>query len=749
MTGRRPLLLSVVFGVLTVPDADPAHAQTAPAGTKRPVEAADVAKFPAPGTVVPAAFAYSPDGKSLTYLKAESASPGRVLWKLDVGGETPRVVARPPGSGDTDANVSQVEALRRERMRLRESGITQAVHAVKADVAVVPLQGDLYLLRGESPLERLTETPSPEIDPKPNADGTKVAFVRDDELYVLDLATKAETKLTRGAGGGVTHGLAEFVAQEEMARFSGFWWSPDGRHLAYQETDEHHIPPYSIVHQAGEAWTVETHRYPFSGEANAKVRLGVIPVTGGETTWLALSDSNEEVYLARVDWESPDSLLVQVLPRDQKSLKLYRYPKGGGEPTLLVGENSDTWVNLHQDLRALKGTGEIVWSSERTGFRHLELRDRDGKLLRVLTAGDWAVDELLAVDEARREVWFSAGKDSPLELHVYRVSLDGGPVERATRERGNHKAVVAKDGDTFADVYSSRQHPPVTTLRDRDGKALATIDDAGADPRLAELRIVPPVLTEYKNRDGATLHGAYYAPRGKANVGRVPLVVMVYGGPHVQTVTNSWAVTADMTAQFLAEQGFAVWKTDNRGSSRRGHAFEAAVNRNMGTLEVQDQVDGVRFVAASWPDVDTNRVGVTGGSYGGYMTLRCLTLAPETFKAGVSVAPVTDWDGYDTCYTERYMGTPRDNAKGYEAASVLPRAGDLAGDLLLVHGLLDENVHYRHTARLTDALVLAGKPFEVLPLPDSRHGIRRESDKKYVTERTARFFRAKLAAEPR
>jgi dipeptidyl-peptidase-4 len=246
-----------------------------------------------------------------------------------------------------------------------------------------------------------------------------------------------------------------------------------------------------------------------------------------------------------------------------------------------------------------------------------------------------------------------------------------------------------------------------------------------------------------------TLHGAYYAPRSKALGEKAPLVVMLYGGPHVQYVTNSWAMTADLRAQYFAQLGFAVWKMDNRGSARRGHAFEAALHRNMGAIEVQDQVDGVRFLTAKKPEIDASRVGVTGRSYGGYMTLRCLTEAADVFRAGVAEAPVTSWDGYDSTYTERYMGLPKRNAEGYDRSSVLARVDRLRGRLLVIHGLIDENVHFRHTARLVSALVAAGKPFEVLPMPEERHSSRKPESRTHEVERLTGFFVKELGPSAR
>ncbi len=737
----------VIVGVLVARTSDSVGEDDLIAGGRLGVDASAVAKLPAPGTVAPGSFAFTPDGKSVTYLKSEGASLSRVLWKADIAGGAPRVIARPPGAGDTDSNVSKEEALRRERQRQRDTGITQIVRAKKADVAIIPLGGDLYVLKGsEGPLDRLTNTPSPEIDPQLNEDGTKVAFVRDNELFVCELANKGEVQLTKGATEGLTHGLAEFMAQEEMGRFTGFWWSPDGDHVAYQETDERHIPLFSIIHQ-GNDYSVETHRYPFPGAANAKVRLGYASTEPDkDSDWFSYPKLDSDTYLARVNWEDdPSRLLIQVLSRDQRSLKLYQFEDADKEPRLLLEDVADTWINLHNDFRKIESTGEILWSSERTGFRHLELYDKDGKKIRDLTSGPWPVDGVEQVDAKRREVWFSGWMESPLERQLYRVSLDGGPITKVTTEPGTHRAVIAPDGETFVDTFTSRSRPPVTRLVSRNGQILSTLDDAAlSDPRVDQLKLTPPEIVKFTGREGTEFYGAYHAPRSKRFGPKAPLVVMLYGGPHVQYVSEAWSMTADMNAQFLSGLGFAVWKMDNRGSARRGHAFESAIRRNMGSVEVRDQVDGVAFVARRWPEVDTSRVGVTGSSYGGYMTLRCLTEAADIFKAGVSVAPVTDWDGYDTCYTERYMGTPVNNPTGYHDSSVLHAVDRLKGDLLIIHGMVDENVHFRHTARLVSALIAANKPFRMLPLPEERHSSRKEEGRKYVAEQLAGFFEATL-----
>jgi dipeptidyl-peptidase-4 len=716
-----------------------------------------VARIPAPGMNVPTAVRFSPNGKLLTFLWSEEGTLQRQLYAYDPETRRRELLVRPPGEGVTDANVSREEALRRERQRERGFGVTSYAWSREGDTLLVPIRGDLYVQHGtEGPLRQVTEGMNA-IDPQLSRDGSMVAFVSQGELYSLDLTRPhaAPVRLTRGArrdASGeqvVTNGLAEFAAQEEMGRSSGFWWSRDGRFIAYQQVDNSRVTQYTIVHQGEDSLDSETHRYPFAGEANVLTGLYAVPARGGEASpLLAVAGYEPEAeYLARVDWAPDGMLLVQLMSRDQKRLELRRIdPQSGGATTVLV-ETAIDWINLHDDLRCVPRSGgegyEILWSSERSGMKQLYLYDADGTLLRQLTPGPWPVDGVAAVDEERRIVYFR-GSESPLEAHVWRVSVDGGAPERLTHEPGMHGAVFSPDCSRFTDLYHSLHVQPRLVLRDADGTELQEIL-ASSDPEPAALGLRPPELVALQARDGETLYGAIYRPREAGPGQRFPVLVEVYGGPHVQTVSNSWGMTASLRAQFLAQHGFIVFKLDNRGSARRGHTFEAPIYRRMGTVEVDDQVDGVRWLAANVPEADTSRTGVYGWSYGGYLTLMCLLKAADVFKAGVAGAPVTSWDGYDTFYTERYMETPQRNPEGYREGSALTFADRLAGTLLLVHGMLDENVHFRHTARLINALNVALKPYELIIFPSERHGPRSEDQRAALEQRLLEFFQRALA----
>jgi len=714
----------------------------------RPLTLDDVARWPRPGTAVPGAIRFSPDDALVTYLASAESSLTQALHAYDVATAARRVLFDAAGG----VAVSREEALRRERVRERNQGVTSYAWAETARRVLVPVGAELHVLDLDADRRsRIDVAPgAPPQDARISPCGRFVSYVQDAELFVADVADGAPRRLTSGARGtGRTHGLAEYVAQEEMGRFDGHWWSKDSRFLAFEEVDATHVPVYRIVHQGKETVgdaAQEDHRYPFAGAANAKTRLGVVPREGGAPTWMDLGSAE---YVARVAWFPDGSLVGELQNRAQTELRVVRFDVATGRATTLLVETSDAWINLHDVLRPLKKAafdGAFLWASERTGFRHLELRAKDGRLIRALTSGEWMVETVRAADEERGLVWFTGTKDGVLDRHLYVAPLAGGEPRRVTTERGMHEIVIDRACRRFLDVHHSEDHPPRLVLRSLDdGRAIATIHDAADDPRVAEFALTPPEFVELKSRDGVALHAALYKPAGR---GPWPTIVHVYGGPHKQNVSHGWDVTCDLRAQHLRQAGFLVIALDNRGSPRRGFAFESAIHRRTGDVEVRDQQDGVRWCVERGL-ADASRVGIYGWSYGGYMALMCLARAPETFRAAVSGAPVTDWDGYDTHYTERYMGTPQDNAEGYRASSVMTHVGAMRGELMLVHGLLDENVHFRHTARLVGALNKAGKPHELLLLPDERHMPRDEAGRAYVEGRMADFFRRTLTGGTR
>jgi dipeptidyl-peptidase-4 len=712
---------------------------TAPQSESFPIE--EVARHPLPGMAIPDQIRFSPDDKWVTFLWSPERTLERQLYCFDpaTGVKKPMIVH----GGTTEENVSLAEALRRERTRQREIGITTYAWAKQSPRMLVPIKNDLCVQDGpDTPLKTIFSSEDGAVScPRLSPDGKNAAYVWDAELYVVSTDGGAPRQLTSGARGtGKTHGLAEYVAQEEMGRHDGYWWSPCGKRIVFTQVDETHIPVYRIVHQGkdttGEG-AQEDHHYPFAGKANAKVRLAVVPITGGDVLFVDTNYS-EETYLARVGWLNDGRLVAQIQDRRQTWLELVVFDLETGKRSVLLREETSVWINLHDLFRPLEDGG-FLWASERTGFRHLYRYDKHGKLLTQLTSGDWMVDDLRGVDEKRGQVYFTASAESPLESHLYVVSLGGGVAKRITTEPGMHVVVCDHAGNRFVDVHHHLGQSPTVTLRSLEtGEVLGTIFDE-KDPRIESLGLTPPQIVNFTSRDGEKLFGAVYKPEPKFGPGPHPTIVYVYGGPHVQLVTNGWSMTVMMRAQYLRSLGFLVFILDNRGSARRGLAFEGMVKQRMGSIEVDDQVDGVKWLVAQGL-ADANRVGVCGWSYGGYMSLMCLARAPETFHVAVAGAPVTHWDGYDTHYTERYMGLPEENSRGYEEGSVMHHVANLRGKLMLVHGMIDENVHFRHTARLVNALIKARKPYDLLAFPDERHMPRKIADKVYMEELVCRHF---------
>jgi dipeptidyl-peptidase-4 len=697
-----------------------------------------VARFPRPGTVVPGALRFTPDSKALTYLFSAEGSLVRSLWRYDLATGDTTILAGPPPATSREATLSREEELRRERARQRELGVTSYEFAKDSPepVILIPVGGKLQVIRGAAAEPR--EVPGVEgaVDPHLNRTGAAVAYVRDGDLYTISPDGGEPRRLTHDAADGLTNGLADFIHQEELDQDRGFWWSDDGRSIAFVRADARHIPSYPIVHQGKEKWDAEHHRYPFAGDPNARLQLGVVSLDDGMVRWMDLG-GDDDIYLPRTWWTPDGRLRAEILSRDQKRLQLVTFDGESGACRVLIDERREPWINLNHDTRFLK-SGEILRASEATGFNHLYLHDRDGRELRQLTSGEWLVTGVVSVDEERRQVYFTGTRESVLERHLYRVSLDGGDIERLTDEPGSHGAAVSPDGEWYVDFHSTLVHAPTVTLR-RTDRSSSTVLFENAGNSAEELGLDAPEFVHMSADDGTPLYGAIYRPPAFDRSKKYPLIVSVYGGPHAQRVAAEWSNTVDLRAQWLARQGYLVFKLDNRGSANRGLAFEAHLNRRFGTVEVEDQAAGVRYLAKN-DAADIERVGVYGWSYGGYMTLLCMTKEPDLFRVGVAGAPVVDFADYDTGYTERYMGTPDENREGYTEGSVLTHVRNLRGKLMVVHGMVDENVHFRNTARLLVALAEEQKPYDLLLFPEERHMPRDAKGLEYQERRVLEYF---------
>lgn len=741
----------------------------------RSISIEDIARYPLPGMTIPGNLTFSPDDRLIAYLFSPEGDLVRQLYAFDPSTGENRLLVQAPGAGLTEENVSQEEALRRERARQRQLGITQYSWG-KGSRLLVPSGSDLFAcdVPGAALRKLATGGEQPVQDARFSPDGERVAYVLDREVYVVPFSGGEPRQLTHGGREtGRVHGLAEYIAQEEMDRFDGYWWSPDSRQIAFTEVDESHIPVYRIVHQgkdfpmgeyfsSGEYFSPgiiqEDHHYPFAGGTNAHVRLGVIGLDGGEPVWMDLG-SERDIYLARVKWMPDGRLAAQIENRSQTQLELIAFDPATGSGTKLLAEESHIWINLNNLFWPLEQpvdskAGAFLWGSERSGFQHLYLYDGRGRLIRQLTSGKWMVDAIAGVDEAQGIVYFTGTLGDPRQRHLYAVPFTGGEPRQITRQPGLHTPpevfeprryapILDHACRRFIETFNAVDHPPEVRLCSLvDGAVIARLPSR-PDPRLEQMPLDPPELVELDNRHGERLYGAVFRPPAEFGPGPYPTVVYVYGGPHKQMVENGWELAASMRPQYLRSQGFLVFVLDNHGSARRGLKFESAIYHDLGHIEVEDQQDGVRWLVQQGL-ADPQRVGVYGWSYGGYMAAMCLARAPETFQAAVAGAPVTHWDGYDTHYTERYMSTPQSNPDGYEVGSVMAHVQDMRGDLMIVHGLIDENVHFRHSARLINALIAARKPYELLLFPDERHMPRKFADRVFMEERIHQFLKDRL-----
>ena len=682
---------------------------------------------------LPSRFQWHPDGKRLTFLRRAGADTTS-LYALDV--------ARGSESLLLDGSM-----LKTPGQTPRPLPLAAASFLPDGQTLLVPAEGDVFTVDlPTGSVKALVQTKEKEEYPEASPDGRAVAFVRGSDLFVVDVASGRETRLTQGGSETLLNGRLDWVYEEELASRSGqaFLWSPDSKSIAYLQLDQARVPRFPIVDFLPVRNEVEWQRYPKAGAPNAIVRLGVIGLEkdGRPGPERLVSFDPDDVYvLPQLAW-TPDSRNVafQHMNRAQSELelRLSSVPSSPsaplGAPRTVLSERSKAWVNSLGPPRFLKDGRRFLWLSERDGFAHVYLCELAGSC-RPVTQGPWMVDGRVSFagagpgfgfDERSGFVYFTATEKDPRERHLYRVRLDGTGRTRLTHEDGIHSTVVSPDGRFYADTWSDIQTPPRAWVTSQDGTKRFTIE-ANAAPEILKYERGSLEWVELKAADGSPLYGSLLKPADFDPARRYPVIVSVYGGPHGQTVLNVWQHVSPRDS-LLASRGFLVFKLDNRGTAARGTAFEFPIHRDMGRVELQDQLTGIAHLK-SLPFVDGSRIGITGWSYGGYLTLYALTNAPGVFKAGVAGAPVTDWKHYDTIYTERYMGTPENNPKGYEASSPLQKAAALDSDLLLIHGSSDDNVHLANTMAFVAALVKAGRPYALQVHPRQLHGFRPKEDR--------------------
>jgi dipeptidyl-peptidase-4 len=677
---------------------------------------------------VPNRFAFLPDGSAVLYLRSGPRDASQALYALDVeSGEERELLTSTILLGGQEEELTEEEAARRERMRLLARGITSFRLSADGAKLLVPLSGRVFVvdraaIGQDGAVRELTSAAGPAIDPRFSPDGTKVACVRDGDLYVHDLAAGTERRLTTRPGPDVEHGLAEFVAQEEMGRFRGYWWSPDSQTILYQRTDHGDVERWHVTELAPSSPPAEGRPYPRPGQPNAAVTLGLIALDEGARTRWVEWDHEALPYVAQVTWPRQGALTVLAQDRVQERQVLMAVDPATGGTAPLHEETDDAWLNLDEAVPHWLSDGSgFLWSSERSGQWQLELRAADGTLTRTLTRPEDGYRRLLTVAEGT--VWFLGGPE-PSEDHVFRVPLapEGdapAEAERMTEAVGTHSAKVHRAGALWVHEETTLESTArrFTLRRGREivAEIPAAVEAPPFEPNLER-------ITDLGRRDWRAM---VVRPRDLVEGVEYPVLVHVYGGPHARYVRATAAMY--LLDQWYADHGFIVVRIDGRGTPARGREWERAIDGDFIAAPLEDQVEALQQLGDRIPEMDMERVGIFGWSFGGYFSAMAVLQRPSVFRAGVAGAPVCDWRDYDTHYTERYIGLPEVEGEegAYHRSSVLTYATETAEanhrPLLIIHGSADDNVYLTHALKMQGAIFAAGRPADLIVLPGVTH----------------------------
>jgi len=732
------LLVSTVPSLISRAQQPAAPAPAAAPASYKPLTVDRIYSEPSLSGRLTRGIAWTPDSKQISFFESKGAGkePKTDLWALEVASGQRRSLL----SAEKLESVLPADSER----TTQATGLGR--HA-PAQYQWAP-EGGALLFQGPTSLawfdlktqaSRILISGKENIaDPKISPDGRFVSFVRNHNLWLISVADGKERAFTEGGTEEVRKGELDWVYPEELEITTAYWWAPDSSAIAYFEMDERKVAKYPLVDFSSPTGEAEEERYPPAGGGNPIVRVFVAPVGGGEAHALDTGE-NKDIYIARVNWLTDSKhLAIQRLNRQQTVLDLLIADATNGQTRTVLNETDQYWINISNDLHFLKDGKRFLWSSERSGYRHLYLYDLEGKQRAQITKGEWEVSAVVAVDEGKGLVYFTGTAKSPLERHLYRVSLDGSAIIRITIHNGTHGVNMAPDASAFVDTYSDVLTPPRQDIARADGSLLRVINENKVS-ELAEYHLSAPQFLSVKARAGMPLNAVMIKPPDFDASKKYPVLIFTYGGPHAQVVLNAWGGNTALWHQSMAQKGYIIFSLDNRGSAGRGHVFEEPIHYSLGAQELLDQRDGVAYLK-SLPYVDAERIGIWGWSYGGHMTLHAMFEAGGEFKAGFAGGPVTDWHFYDSIYTERYLGLLPQNEQSYRASSPIDRAEGLKGKLLIAHGTGDDNVHFANTLSLINKLIDLGKYVEVMPFPGRGHGVNDPAARKVLMNRVTQFF---------
>jgi dipeptidyl-peptidase-4 len=681
------------------------------------------------------------DGSSFTYLDMDTTTKSTAIIRMNAKNGIKTVIVTGASlqleTGDPAFRFSSYQWSPDESMILFVSAPPEKQYLSRLTPA-----GNLFLYNVKTKqFDRITNVTIPQYNQKFSPDSKNIGYVRNNNIYVFNVASGTEKQLTKDGAEHIINGKFDWVYEEEFGISDAWSWSPDGSKIAFWQLDEHRVPEYTMTEWDPTHLNLVTMRYPKPGDPNSQVKIGVMNISDAAIDWIDIG-RDDDIYIPRMKWSTEKNILTyQRLNRAQNTLELFAYDCIKKTSRVLLIEKSDTWIEVHDDLRFLKA-GAFLWSSERDGFNQLYHYKNDGSLVHQVTKGQWDIDAFYGIDEKTGLLYFTSSERTPLERQLYSIRLDGKNKKQLSTFPGTHSANFSPTFEYYIGSYSNVTSPASITLRKNNGNEV-TILEKNELPSLKEYSLGTVTFSSFTTSDGVQLNTSLLKPLNFDSTKRYPILIFTYGGPGSQVVRNSWGGSNYLWYSMLAQKGYLIFMVDNRGTGARGAAFKKVTYRNLGKWEVNDQIEGVKYLS-TLPYVDPQRIGIWGWSYGGYMSSLAILLGADYFKAAIAVAPVTHWKFYDTIYSERFMGTPEGNPKGYKESAPISHAEKLKGKFLLIHGTSDDNVHFQNAATLVSALQDSKKQFETMFYPNKNHGIGGGSTRIHLFTMMTRFIEQNL-----